>query len=115
MAADFFESASDLVRRSDIIIDRPAGQPHLKTPEAIYPINYGYLADTTGGDGAGIDVFVGSAAGTGVIGVALTVDLVKRDAEVKLLLDRTPAETRRVESFLRDDLGIGGTVLHRTP
>lgn len=37
----------------------------------------------------GVDVFVGSATGAGIVGVALTADMSKADVEVKILLDRT--------------------------
>ena len=43
--------------------------------EAIYPLDYGYLAGTASGDG--IDGFIGSAAATGV------ADSVKRDTKDK--------------------------------
>ncbi|MDQ2847181.1 MAG: hypothetical protein M3Y77_12700 [Actinomycetota bacterium] len=32
MAGDFFESASELVRCSEVVIDRPAGQQHQRRP-----------------------------------------------------------------------------------
>ncbi len=83
--------------------------PH---PGRHLPVDYGYLDGTTGGDGDGIDVFRGSTI-AGVVAVALTADLTKRDVEVKLLLGCTPEEITAVERFLRDVLGIGGPVVQR--
>ena len=73
---------------------------HPRIPEAIYPVAYGYLKGTTAGDGEGIDVWVGSVTPRTITGVVCTVDMGKRDAELKLLLGCTPAETSAIVSFL---------------
>ena len=41
----------------DVVIDRPLGSAH---PEygGIYPINYGYVPNTMGGDGKELDCFI---------------------------------------------------------
>ena len=41
-----------------IIIDRPLGSAHPKFPSLIYPVNYGYIPETIGGDGEEIDVYL---------------------------------------------------------
>ena len=41
-----------------IVIDRPLGSSHPKFPELIYPVNYGYIPGTVGGDGEEIDVYL---------------------------------------------------------
>ena len=69
-------------------------------PEAIYPVAYGYLKGTTAGDGEGIDVWVGSLTPGTITGVVCTVDMRKRDAELKLLYGCTPAEAAAIVSFL---------------
>lgn len=78
-----------------------------------YPIDYGYLEGTVGGDGEGVDVFVGSTAGLGVVAAAVTVDSQRRDAEVKVLADCSSAETDAVSHFLTDVLGLGVHLIHR--
>jgi inorganic pyrophosphatase len=40
----------------------------------IYPLDYGYLEGTCGGDGAGIDVWVGLKADKTLTGILCTVD-----------------------------------------
>ncbi len=75
-------------------IDRPRGTAHPRYPDYIYPLDYGYLEGSTSMDGDGIDVWVGSLAERRVGGVICTVDLVKRDSEIKLLLGCTPEEMR---------------------
>ena len=102
-----------LVRTSAVVIDRPRGRAHPGIPEAIYPLDYGYLDGTRSGDGDGIDVFVGTATGTDVVGILVTADPVKHDAEIKVLLNCSPAEILVAYRFVRDVLGIGGLLVRR--
>ena len=88
----FWALADRLVATSRIVIDRPRGSAHPRVPEIIYPLDYGYLEGTSGGDGDGIDVWRGSLPDARVTGAIMTVDLRRRDAEVKLLVGCTPAE-----------------------
>lgn len=89
----FWEFADHLVATSRIVIDRPGGSSHPRATEIVYPFDYGYLEGTSGGDGEGIDVWRGSLPDARVTAAIMTVDLRKRDAEVKLLVGCTPAET----------------------
>jgi len=41
-----------------ITIDRPLGSTHPKHRDIVYPINYGFIEHTTGGDGEEIDVYL---------------------------------------------------------
>ena len=52
----------------------------------LYPLDYGYLKGTQAGDRDGIDVWIGSSLEKQVTGVVFTVDLSKRDSEMKILL-----------------------------
>ena len=47
-----------LGRIVDIVIDRPLGSVHPEHPEMVYPINYGYIPNTKGGDGEEMDVYL---------------------------------------------------------
>jgi inorganic pyrophosphatase len=89
---DFWTYADRLVGEHQAVIDRPKGSRHPRYPDAIYPLDYGYLAGTHGADRGGVDVWIGSLPDGGVTGVVITADVFKRDAEVKLLLGCTPAE-----------------------
>lgn len=42
----------------NIVIDRPLGSAHPQFPGLIYPVNYGYIPETVGGDGEEIDVYL---------------------------------------------------------
>lgn len=110
---DFFGALDVLLRSGDIRIDRPAGSAHPRFPGVIYPLDYGYIDGTTAADGEGIDVFRGSHSGAGCVAVATTVDVGKRDAELKLLLDCSEPEINSVLEFLRDTLGLGVEVIRR--
>lgn len=109
--SDFFSTVNQLVASHAMVVDRPKGTRHPRFTDAEYPIDYGYLDGTTGGDGSGIDVFRGSASLRGVAAVAATVNLHKRDGELKILLDCTEEEVDVVVSFLRDELRLATTLL----
>ena len=92
----FWSHLDALVSSSRLVIDRPAGTPHPRYPDFIYPFDYGYLEGTRSMDGGGIDAWVGSLPERRVTAVIVTVDLGKRDAELKLLLGCTPPEARAI-------------------
>lgn len=112
MDKQFWQAIDELVATSELVIDRPQGRPHPRRPELIYPYDYGYLAGTTAGDGQGIDVWVGSGTGLGVTGVACTIDLFKRDAEIKILLHCT-AEDAACINRLNHAAGLASRVILR--
>ncbi len=92
VAGTFWEALDRLIASGTVMIDRPAGAPHPRYPDFLYPLDYGYLAGTRAADGGGIDVWVGSQPRREVAGVICTIDLLKRDAEIKILLGCTPEE-----------------------
>ncbi len=93
----------ELVVNSRIVIDRPKGSRHPRYDDVIYPLDYGYLADTTSADGNGIDIWLGSEPFRQVVAVVFTLDMLKRDSEVKVLLGCTDAEMELVCSFHRNN------------
>jgi inorganic pyrophosphatase len=100
--AHFWSVVERLVTTSEIVIDRPKGSTHPRYPNLVYPLDYGYLESTRSGDGAGIDVWVGSLPEKEVTGVVVSVDVQKRDAEIKVLVACTPGEARVVLAFHND-------------
>ena len=85
MADNFWEAADRLVAESKLIIDRPKGSAHPKYTGYIYPVDYGYLDNTTSMDQGGIDVWRGTA-GNSVDAIVVTLDMYKKDSEIKILL-----------------------------
>jgi inorganic pyrophosphatase len=93
--SDFWLKLDRLVAANKLIVDRPKDSPHPRYPALLYPLDYGYLDSTRSADGEGVDVWIGSLPGRTVTGIICTVDLHKRDAELKLLLGCTPQESAR--------------------
>jgi coenzyme F420-0:L-glutamate ligase / coenzyme F420-1:gamma-L-glutamate ligase len=96
---DFWSYLDSLVAQSELVIDRPRGSAHPRLPEVIYPLDYGYLAETSAMDGGGVDVWLGSLPDRRLDAVMLTVDLFKRDTELKLMLGCTPEEKQIALDF----------------
>ncbi len=92
----FWEALDALVRSSKLIIDRPRGTAHPKHPGFRYPLDYGFLEGTASMDGGGIDVWLGSDPAQKIDAVVCTVDLLKRDSEIKILIGCTEAEKQTV-------------------
>lgn len=92
-----------LVSKSRIIVDNPQGTHDGGSDTVVYPVDYGYLEGTSSMDGEGIDVFVGSDPGDMIDAIICTIDLVKRESEIKVLIGCTEEEKRSLlrlyESF----------------
>ena len=91
----FWVALDKLVAESKIIIDRPKGSRHPKYPKLVYPVNYGYLENTSSMDGGGIDIWKGKD-GEKIDAIICTVDLMKRDSEIKILIGCNEEEKRLV-------------------
>lgn len=112
MTTLFWRNLDQLVATSKIVVDRPQGSAHPRQSDIIYPLDYGYLAGTTAGDGDGIDVWLGSLPARALTGILCTADVRKRDAEIKLLLGCTAAEAALIEAFLNGH-GLGCVAILR--
>jgi inorganic pyrophosphatase len=99
----FWLKLDRLVAEHERVIDRPAGSRHPRYPEIVYPLDYGYLAGTQAADGGGIDIWVGSLPEQAVTAVVCTVDMLKRDTEVKILLGCTAQDMETILGFHNDD------------
>ena len=97
--SDFWRALDRLIYESEIVIDRPKGSCHPKYRDMIYPLDYGYLKNTSSMDGQGIDVWCGSQREKSLRAIVVIVDLWKRDSEIKLLIGTTEEEARTVYDF----------------
>ncbi|HEX2994978.1 MAG TPA: hypothetical protein VHP14_09140 [Anaerolineales bacterium] len=102
----FWQAMSELLVTNNIVIDRPKGSTHPRYPKAIYPLDYGYLENTTASDGGGIDVWFGSLNPVmdkhsikTLTGILCTFDRLKRDAEIKLLIGCTQEDIQTIQAF----------------
>jgi len=111
LASNIWEYLDRLVAASRLVIDRPRGSHHPRYPNIIYPVDYGYLEGTTTVDGGGVDVWAGSLPNKSLTALVLTVDLHKRDVEIKLLLGCTEAEHQDNIEFHNDGLMRAAIIL----
>lgn len=112
--AAFWVALDRLVKQSELVIDRPRGSTHPRYPSLIYPVDYGYLKDTSSMDGGGIDVWVGTDKSGAVDAIICTVDLMKRDSEIKILIGCTEEEKRRILRLHNETAYMKGIMLRRS-
>ncbi len=96
MTNDFWRNLDNLIATSRLRIDRPKGSPHPRYSDCIYPFDYGYLENTQSGDGQGIDIWIGNLPERSVTAIICTLDLIKRDAEIKILLGCSLPEAHKI-------------------
>ena len=98
-----------LGKEIDVIIDRPVGASHPQFKDCIYPINYGFVPNTTAGDGAEIDVYVLRQTHPLTSLKAKVVAVIKRENDVEFKLVAAPVgnsqnvtveEVERATSFM---------------
>ena len=110
---DAFWSALDkLVFESKIIIERPKGIHHPKYPAFVYPVDYGYLENTSSMDGGGIDVWKGTD-GNFIDAIICTVDLMKKDSEIKILIGCNEDEKQLVSDAHNNSEYMKGILIRR--
>ncbi len=110
---DFWTRLEKLLEETEIVIDRPKGSNHPKYPDIEYPLDYGYLAGTSGGDGNEVDIWLGSAKLRNLVAVICTVDSFKNDTELKLLLGCTKQEIDTIDQFHNSGQYMSGLVIKR--
>jgi inorganic pyrophosphatase len=111
----FWTAIDNLVRKARIVIDRPKGTHHPRFSSLVYPLDYGYLENTTSMDGHGIDIWQGSIVPATVEALICTIDLLKRDSEVKILFGCNEAEMRLVCDFHNQGEQMKGILIRRLP
>lgn len=110
---DTFWSVLDkLIEESEIIIDRPYGTKHPRFG-FVYPFDYGYLKNTFSRDGGGIDVWRGNLPENSCDAVICTIDLLKRDSEIKVLLGCSDIEKEMIINFHNNSEYMKGIKIER--
>ena len=94
MEHTFWTALDKLVEQSEIIIDRPKVSfiPDIRTLSIRWIMDF--LRNTSSMDREGIDIWAGSDHTAGIDAILCTVDLLKRDSEIKILLDCTGRKKR---------------------
>jgi inorganic pyrophosphatase len=110
---EFWNALDTLVAQSEIIIDRPKGSCHPKYPTFIYEVDYGYLKNTTSMDGSGIDIWRGTDVNQNIDAIMCTVDLKKKDSEIKILIVCTEVEKEKIYRTHNDSSRMKGILIRR--
>ncbi|PKO12997.1 MAG: inorganic pyrophosphatase [Chloroflexi bacterium HGW-Chloroflexi-10] len=103
----FWSLLFSLIQNHPIIIDRPQASHHPRYPDLVYPLDYGYLDGTQSMDQGGIDIWRGSQENNVLTGIVCTVDVLKADSEIKILLGCTQPEVETILAF-HNDFSQGG-------
>ena len=109
----FWKAIDKLISSGNIIIDRPKGSTHPRYPEIRYELDYGYIENTASMDGSGIDVWRGSLPEGKCDAIICTVDLWKRDSEIKLLIGCTEEEKVIAYNFHNESEFMKGIMIRR--
>jgi len=108
----FWSALDKLVFESRIVIDRPKGSRHPKYTAFLYPVDYGYLENTSSMDGGGIDVWKGTD-GDSIDAIICTVDLMKKDSEIKILIGCSEDEKQLVLDAHNNSEYMKGILIRR--
>lgn len=111
--AFFWQKLDTLFLSSKLVVDRPRHTSHYKYSNLIYPVDYGYLSDTSGTDQAPIDVFKGSKKTNLVGAIVVSADILKKDCEVKLLVGCNEEEEKDILAFLNQTEFQKAILVHR--
>ena len=110
---DFWNAVDLIVSSAKIIIDRPKGSAHPRFSNIVYALDYGYIENTSSMDGGGIDVWKGTLTDNKVNALICTVDLFKKDSEIKLLIGCTDEEINTVYEFHNSTEYMKGILVRR--
>jgi inorganic pyrophosphatase len=113
LEVSFWSELEKLLQSTKLVIDRPQGSAHPRFPSMIYPLDYGYLKGTSGGDGNELDAWRGSLLDTNIDAIVCTVDCLKKDVEVKLLVGCTEQENTIICDFYNDSKYMTAILIKR--
>lgn len=109
----FWNMLDELIREHEVVIDRPKGSRHPRYPEVVYKLDYGYLKGTSSMDGGGIDIWRGSENDQKLVGIICTVDKLKGDSEIKLLIGCSEEEIGIAMEFHNESEYMKGLLIRR--
>lgn len=108
----FWSAPDRFVSESKAIIDLPEGIRHPKYPALMYPVDYGYLENISSMDGGGIDIWRGTD-GEYIDAIIVTVDLFKKDSEIKILIGCSEDEKRLILETHNNSEFMKGILIRR--
>ena len=110
---EFWDMLDTLIDKNDIVIDRKEGSVHPKYPSMIYPVDYGYLEGTASMDGGGIDIWMGTDKNRKLSAIICTVDIMKKDSEIKLIIGCSEIEKNAAYRFHNEGPFMKGILIER--
>lgn len=109
----YWKMLQEIADTHEIVIDRPKGSRHPRFHHIVYPLDHGYLQGTSSMDGSGIDVWRGSKEDGVVNAMICTVDRLKGDSEIKLLIGCTEEEIQQANAFHNESEYMKGLLIRR--
>ena len=109
----FWKTMDKLVEKSKLVINRPKGSSHPRYPDIVHLVDYGYLKNTQSMDGNGIDVWLGTKKDKKLDAIICTVDVLKNDSEIKLLIGCTDEEKEKAYKFHNESKYMKGIFINR--
>jgi inorganic pyrophosphatase len=102
----FWAAMQRLVYENNLILDRSKGSTHPRYPEIVYPLDYGYLENTSASDGGGIDLWLGGLGDKTLTGILCVFDTLKHEMEIKLLIACSREDILTVQQFHSDMVAL---------
>ena len=96
----FWQKIDSIYLASTVIITKEIGDTHANYTNLVYPVRYGYLADTLSQDDQGISIYKGSTPSQQVSAIIVAADILKKDIEVKLLVGCSAQEEEKILRFV---------------
>ncbi|MFV0480004.1 MAG: Inorganic pyrophosphatase [Anaerorhabdus sp.] len=97
--AFFWQKVDTLIFSNHLELLYHKGDKHDQHPQLSYPVDYGSLRESQQSEES-LYVFKGSQKASGCNAMVVTADILKKEIEVKLLLDCTEEEEKRILEFL---------------
>lgn len=97
----FWQKVDTLIMSNNVNITKHAGDSHDSIPGLIYPVDFGYVQDTTGTGNRMIEAYQGSANNQKLVeAMIVSCNILDKDIEVKLLINCDEEEISKIVKFL---------------
>ncbi|MBM3291278.1 inorganic pyrophosphatase [Candidatus Bathyarchaeota archaeon] len=110
---NFWDHLEALMNTSKLVIDVQRGSVNDFYPFGPYTFDYGHLENTSSMDNEGIDIFLGSSLDKTINGIICTVDLLKKDSEIKILYSCTEFEINEIDTLYQHYPSMRGLLVRR--
>lgn len=110
----FWERLDNIYESCKMIIDRQRNSCHYKYSNLVYPVDYGYLIDSSGNEHTPIDIYKGSEHDKGVQAIVISADILKKDCEVKLIVGCSDDELNDIYTFTNQTQLQKSIILNRS-